>query len=87
MTGDTNGVETLILASWKWPEFEDAAEMLKKWSTTLSIAFYSEMNNSQREELADEFIDPSSDLRVLISTYKVDTIGLNLDEACNGVQL
>ncbi|KAJ6080229.1 hypothetical protein N7467_009982 [Penicillium canescens] len=87
MTGDTTGVKTLILASWKWPELEDAAEMLKEWNATLSIAFYSEMNNSQREELADEFIDPSSDLRVLISTYEVDTIGLNLHEACDGVEL
>jgi hypothetical protein len=48
------GVETLILASWKWPELNDAAEMLKEWNTALSIAVYSEMNNSQREELAYE---------------------------------
>jgi Mlc titration factor MtfA (ptsG expression regulator) len=54
MTGDIIGVETLILASWKWPELKHAAEMLKEWNTALSIAVYSEMNNSQREELADE---------------------------------
>ncbi|KAJ6082568.1 hypothetical protein N7499_007442 [Penicillium canescens] len=67
--------ETPILASWKWSELEDAAEILKEWNRTLSIAFHS----SQREELADEFNDHSSDLRVLISTY-VDTMCLDLHE-------
>jgi hypothetical protein len=30
MIGDTTGAETPILTSWKWPEIEDAAEMLEE---------------------------------------------------------
>ncbi|OGE51626.1 hypothetical protein PENARI_c012G05053 [Penicillium arizonense] len=50
-------VDNFIIAApsdAEWPELNNAAEMLKEWNTALSIAVYSEMNNSQREELAYE---------------------------------
>lgn len=45
------------------------------------------LNNLERECLVDEFNNPESPLKVLVITYDIGLVGLNLHTACNLVVL
>lgn len=50
-------------------------------------SFHSALNAQERDTLVESFNDPKSDLRVLIMTYDVGTVGLNLHVACDRIIL
>ena len=43
----------------------------------------SNMRDTERKLLVDEFNDPKSNLSVMIITYDIGSVGLNLHKACN----
>ncbi|KAJ6162488.1 SNF2-like protein [Penicillium canescens] len=49
--------------------------------------FHSHLSAVERDKLIAMFNDPKSDLRVLVMTYDVGTVGLNLHVACDRVIL
>ncbi|KAJ6176868.1 Helicase C-terminal [Penicillium canescens] len=50
-------------------------------------SFHSALNAQERDTLVESFNDPKSDLRVLVMTYDVGTVGLNLHVACDRIVL
>lgn len=48
---------------------------------------HSSLDQHERDVLVKQFNDPKSDLKVLITTYDVGSVGLNLHKACNCVIL
>jgi hypothetical protein len=45
--------------------------------------FHSQLSNQQRAEMVRVFNDPQSTLKLLIMTYEVGAVGLNLHESCD----
>lgn len=50
-----------------------------------AAAFHSGLSHEERASMVKTFNDPNSTLKILIMTYDVGAVGLNLHHACNRV--
>ncbi|KAJ5188427.1 SNF2-like protein [Penicillium cf. griseofulvum] len=50
-------------------------------------AMHVNLNEQERKSLVDNFNDPNSSLKIIITTYDIGSVGLNLYEACDLVIL
>ncbi|KAJ5487133.1 hypothetical protein N7530_001433 [Penicillium desertorum] len=48
---------------------------------------HAKLNDQERRSLVENFNDPKSNLKVMIITYNIGSVGLNLHEACDFVIL
>lgn len=63
------------------------AEVVLRAALVDARTLHSALEPSERDTLVNEFNDPQSTLRVLITTYDMGSVGLNLHHACNRVIL
>lgn len=62
-------------------------EMVLRDALIDARVLYSKMTHTERSKLVQEFNDPKSTFKVMIMTYDVGGVGLNLHHACNRVVL
>lgn len=67
------------------PVFAWFLEVVFQTALIGTAVFHSGLTHQQRIELTKAFNDRTSSLKVLIMTYDVEAVGLNLHEACNRV--
>ncbi|KAJ5181125.1 hypothetical protein N7491_000679 [Penicillium cf. griseofulvum] len=63
------------------------AEVVLRAALVDARTLHSALEPSERDTLVNKFNDPQSTLRVLITTYDIGSVGLNLHHACNRVIL
>ena len=68
-----------------WARFQEDIRQLYQLLSNQAVTYYGETKPKEREQAVAQFLDPSSSVRIFISTPSAGGTGLNLQGGCNSV--